>query len=64
MYDLAYWAGEWLPALAGAVSWLVTAALAGVLGLVVGALTIPLAAYGLASLAGAVTRMFRRKKAA
>jgi predicted DNA repair protein MutK len=63
-HDLAHRAGEVLPALAGAVSWLVTAALSGILGLAVGALTIPLAAYGLAPLAGAVTGMFRRKKAA
>jgi predicted DNA repair protein MutK len=64
VHDLAHRAGEVLPALAGAVSWLVTAALSGILGLAVGALTIPLAAYGVAPLAGAVTGMFRRKKAA
>jgi predicted DNA repair protein MutK len=63
VHDLAHRAGELVPTLAGAVSWLVTAALSGVLGLVAGALTIPLVEYVLAPLAGAVTGMFRPKKA-
>ncbi|RKK01988.1 DUF808 family protein [Pseudoroseomonas wenyumeiae] len=62
VHDLAYRAGELLPALAGAVSWLVTAALSGVLGLVMGALAIPLVEYALAPLTRAVTGMFHRKK--
>jgi hypothetical protein len=64
VYGLAHRAGKLLPALTGRISCLVTAALSGVLGLVVGAITIPLMEYGVASLAGAVTGMFRRKKAA
>ncbi|WP_407520153.1 DUF808 domain-containing protein [Methylobacterium oryzisoli] len=38
-------AGAWLPVLSGAASWLVTAALSGVLGLALGAALIPLAHY-------------------
>ena len=38
-------AGERLPVFAGAVSWIVTAALSGVLGLLLGAALIPLAQY-------------------
>jgi predicted DNA repair protein MutK len=64
VHDLAHRAGELLPAVAGAVSWLVTASLSGMLGLAVGALTIPAAGYVLAPLAGAVMGMFRRKKVA
>jgi predicted DNA repair protein MutK len=64
VHDLAHHAGEALPAMGGAVSWLTTAALSGVLGLLAGAVTIPIVEYLLAPLAGAVTGMFRRKKAA
>lgn len=64
VHDLAHWAGGLLPGLAGAVSWLMTAALSGLVGLAVGALTIPLVEYVLAPAAGTVMGMFRRKKAA
>jgi predicted DNA repair protein MutK len=64
VHDLAYRAGELLPAMTGAVSWMATAALSGMLGLAVGALAIPLTEYVLAPAAGAVMRMFRPKRAA
>jgi predicted DNA repair protein MutK len=61
VHDLAHRAGELVPALPGTVSWLVTALLSGVLGLVVGAITIPIAEYVLAPLARAAMGMFRSK---
>ncbi len=64
VHDLAHWAGKLLPAMSGAVSWLVTALVSGVLGLAVGALTVPLAGYVLAPAAGLVRGLFRTRKAA
>ena len=61
VHDIAVRVAGLLPALAGAVSWVVTAALSGVIGLVVGAITIPVAEHLLAPVAKAVTGMFRRK---
>ncbi|KAA2211402.1 DUF808 domain-containing protein [Pseudoroseomonas oryzae] len=64
VHDLAHGAGELLPELAGAVSWLVTAALSGILGLAIGVLAIPLVEYVLAPMAGTIMKMFNRSKAA
>jgi predicted DNA repair protein MutK len=64
VHDLAHRVGELLPALAGGVSWLVTAALSGIFGLGLGALTIPLVEYVLAPITSIVMGMFRPKKTA
>jgi hypothetical protein len=64
VHDLAHEASGLLPVMSGAVSWLVTAALSGVVGLLVGALMIPLAEYVLTPLAEAVLRLFRSKQVA
>lgn len=64
VHDIAHRVGELSGGLGGAVSWLVTAALSGLLGLALGALIIPLAEHVLAPLAGAVARMVRPRKAA
>ena len=61
VHDLAAWTARLLPALSGAVSWIATAALSGVIGLVVGAITIPVVEYLLAPVAKAVTGMFGKK---
>jgi len=61
VHDLAAWTAGLLPALSGAVSWIATAALSGVIGLVVGAITIPVVEYLLAPVAKAVTGMFGKK---
>jgi predicted DNA repair protein MutK len=57
-------AGRALPAAGALVEWVVTAMLSGVVGLVVGALAIPLAAYVVAPLWRGVKRLVRRQKAA
>jgi predicted DNA repair protein MutK len=50
VHDASEAAARALPALAGAVSWIVTAAASGLVGLVVGAVLIPCVQYGLAPL--------------
>ncbi len=53
-----------LPAVGGLLEWIVTAALAGVLGLVVGALSIPLAGYVIAPAWKQVKAVLRRRERA
>ncbi len=48
VHDLSHHAAEAVPAMGGAVEWFVNAALSGVVGLVVGAVTIPVAGMVLA----------------
>ena len=64
VHDIAAAAAGFVPAASGAVNWVVTAALSGVLGVVVGALAIPVAQYVLAPVARAVTGLLRRRRAA
>ena len=49
---------------AGVLEWIVTAALAGVLGLVIGALSIPLAGYVIAPAWKQVKAVLRRRERA
>ena len=53
-----------LPAVGGLLEWMVTAALAGVLGLVIGALSIPLAGYVIAPAWKQVKAVLRRRERA
>ena len=52
------------PAGKGAVAWIVTAALDGLVGLMLGFVLIPVTKYAIAPVTGAVTGMFRRRKTA
>ncbi|MFD1704936.1 DUF808 domain-containing protein [Methylopila henanensis] len=61
VHDWAAAAGRAVPALGGAVEWIVGAAGAGVVGLAVGLALIPIAGKVLAPLAGAVLGLFGRK---
>jgi predicted DNA repair protein MutK len=62
VHGLASRAGELLPALTGTATWLATAVLSGVLGLVAGAVTIPLAEYVLSPVARSVMGLLSRRR--
>lgn len=55
VHEAALWAAGAIPSIAAAAEWLVTAALSGLLGLVLGAVTIPVVQFLVAPLARAVT---------
>ena len=61
VHGAAAWAAGTVPSLAAAAEWIVTAALSGILGLMIGGLTIPLAQYVIAPVATKVTSLFRSK---
>jgi predicted DNA repair protein MutK len=61
VHGAATWAAGMVPSLAAAVEWIVTAALSGVLGLIIGGVTIPLAQYVIAPVATKVMSLFRPK---
>lgn len=63
IHDTAVAAGEALSAIGGLVEWLVSAALSGVVGLVLGAILIPVVQYVVAPAARAVMGIFRRQPA-
>jgi predicted DNA repair protein MutK len=62
IHAAGHMAAHALPAIGGLVDWIVTAALAGVLGLVVGALSIPLAGYVIAPAWKQVKAVLRRRE--
>ena len=61
VHEAASRAAALVPSLAALVEWVVTAALSGVVGLVLGALTIPLVQFVIAPVAGKITGLFRSK---
>lgn len=61
VHGAATWAAGMVPSLAAGAEWIVTAALSGVLGLIIGGLTIPLAQYVIAPVATKVMSLFRSK---
>lgn len=62
VHGAAAWAAAAVPSLAAAVEWIVTAALSGILGLVLGGLTIPVAQYVIAPVAGWIASLFRSRQ--
>ncbi|KQT84091.1 DUF808 domain-containing protein [Aurantimonas sp. Leaf443] len=63
VHDLGVSAGALVPAIGGLLEWIVSAAGAGVVGLAVGAILIPLTAFVIAPLWRAVSGLFGRGKA-
>ncbi|KQP51825.1 DUF808 domain-containing protein [Methylobacterium sp. Leaf108] len=63
VHAAALWAAGLVPAMAAVVEWLVTAALSGVLGLAIGAATIPVAQYLIVPVAAKVMGLFKFKAA-
>lgn len=64
VHDIAVAAHDALPVIGGLVEWLVTAALSGVVGLIIGAILIPTVQYVITPLFRAVTGMLRRRQPA
>ncbi|GJD94862.1 DUF808 domain-containing protein [Methylobacterium iners] len=61
VHDAAAWAAAALPSAASVVEWMVTAALSGVLGLILGGLTIPVAQFVIAPISARIMGLFRPK---
>jgi predicted DNA repair protein MutK len=62
LHDAGAAAARAVPALGGFVDWLVQAAGSGIAGLVIGALTIPVASHGISPLWGWIKSRLRRRK--
>lgn len=62
VHAAALWAAAVIPAVAAAAEWIVTAALSGMVGLALGAVTIPVVQFVIAPIAGTVTGLFRRSE--